>query len=1128
MTFTRLLLRNLTYHWRTAVVVVLGLTVATAVVTGALVTGDSVRGSLRDVGLARLGRIDHVLVAPRYFRAALASDLLRQPEVKSAVADLAPLLMSEGAARNVDTNAVAPGVTVFGVDAAYWRLQGVTAPPDLSGRGCAVSSALATDLSLRVGDSVILTVHHRRAVASDTLFARRGRRDVAPTLRLAVRAVLPAGGVGDLRLDTASSTPRNLFISRAWLAGQLGLGERANVLVAVAAPSARPRAAEALKAGLAAACTLRDHGLSLARNPAQGYLSLTSDALVLTQAQVEAAQAAARECGATPALTSVYLAARIAGRREIAYAVIAGMEPLREFRGVGPRKTPGLRVAKGPGDGGIWLNSWAAQDLGCRPLDRLTVTYLVPARDGSYPTAQRTLTLEGLIDLTGAAADPKLVPDFEGISNARRMADWDPPFPIDLARVTPRDEAYWEQHRATPKAFVSLATARSFWQSGPSGEGADWVTSVRIGPSRGTNLTAFERKFASALLQRLTPEGSSLAFTPLRELTLSAARGTSDFRQLFLGLSLFLVLAGAGLAGMLLALSVDRRASEAGIMLACGFRESTVSRVLLADGLLLALLGALAGVPCGVLYAGGLIHALGSLWKGALGAMPSLWLHVEPGSLFIGAACGVAVGLGAAILSARRWRRRPVLELLAGWRAMSVAPERRRPRLAIITFCAAAGAAVALGVAALATDSLSPQGAFFGLGGSLLVAGLALAALALRALRTRSGASRSLVRLALRNTAAGGGRSLLTLGLLASATFLIVATATNTKDLSQADVTRRDSGAGGFALQAASSVPLPFDPATPTGRQNLGFSAGDEAALSGVTILSFLASPGEDISCLNPARPASPRLVGVAPEMIRRGGFSVTVKRANRSPWTLLDESLPDGAVPAFGDAASVQWTLHSGLGRTYEAPAGRLRFVGLLQGSLFARELLVSAANFRRLFPSVTAPSYFLIETPPGCEDAVAEVLRRNLGDLGLQVRRTGEVLNDFVRVQNTYLSVFLTLGGLGLLLGTVGLAVTLVRNAAERRRELALLTAVGFSRGSIARSLLIENGALLIGGLLWGALTALVAVLPHLVSEHFRANWLALIGVLLAVLVVGLGTCLAAVWAVLRADLIPALRQE
>ena len=57
-----------------------------------------------------------------------------------------------------------------------------------------------------------------------------------------------------------------------------------------------------------------------------------------------------------------------------------------------------------------------------------------------------------------------------------------------------------------------------------------------------------------------------------------------------------------------------------------------------------------------------------------------------------------------------------------------------------------------------------------------------------------------------------------------------------------------------------------------------------------------------------------------------------------------------------------------------------------------------------------------------------------------------TAERLARFHRVENTYLSTFQTLGGLGLLLGTVGLATVLLRNVLERRRELALLAAVGY----------------------------------------------------------------------------------
>src|SRR5271165_5857938 len=73
MTRTGLLLRNLFYHWRGNLAVGLGVAVGTAVLTGALLVGDSLRGSLRDLTLQRLGWVEDALVAGRFFRAALAN-----------------------------------------------------------------------------------------------------------------------------------------------------------------------------------------------------------------------------------------------------------------------------------------------------------------------------------------------------------------------------------------------------------------------------------------------------------------------------------------------------------------------------------------------------------------------------------------------------------------------------------------------------------------------------------------------------------------------------------------------------------------------------------------------------------------------------------------------------------------------------------------------------------------------------------------------------------------------------------------------------------------------------------------------------------------------------------------------
>src|SRR5262245_46440716 len=68
MTPRRLLFRNLLFHRRGNLAVLLGVAVGAAVITGALLVGDSLRGSLRDYALRRLAWVDAALVAPRFFR----------------------------------------------------------------------------------------------------------------------------------------------------------------------------------------------------------------------------------------------------------------------------------------------------------------------------------------------------------------------------------------------------------------------------------------------------------------------------------------------------------------------------------------------------------------------------------------------------------------------------------------------------------------------------------------------------------------------------------------------------------------------------------------------------------------------------------------------------------------------------------------------------------------------------------------------------------------------------------------------------------------------------------------------------------------------------------------------------
>jgi len=154
--------------------------------------------------------------------------------------------------------------------------------------------------------------------------------------------------------------------------------------------------------------------------------------------------------------------------------------------------------------------------------------------------------------------------------------------------------------------------------------------------------------------------------------------------------------------------------------------------------------------------------------------------------------------------------------------------------------------------------------------------------------------------------------------------------------------------------------------------------------------------------------------------------------------------------------------------------------------------------------------------------------VLEAALGDRGFEVTPSARRLEAYLAVENMYLTTFQALGGLGLFLGTLGLAVVLLRSVWERRGELALLRALGYRHRALGWLLLSENGFLLLLGLGAGTVTALLAVAPHLLGGAGSIPWSELLGLLVAVLAVGLLTATVALAATLRAPLVPALRRE
>jgi putative ABC transport system permease protein len=202
-----------------------------------------------------------------------------------------------------------------------------------------------------------------------------------------------------------------------------------------------------------------------------------------------------------------------------------------------------------------------------------------------------------------------------------------------------------------------------------------------------------------------------------------------------------------------------------------------------------------------------------------------------------------------------------------------------------------------------------------------------------------------------------------------------------------------------------------------------------------------------------------------------------------------------------------------------------RIRLVELLERSLYQSEVLISEAAMLRHFPNLARKTFFLIDGPP----ETAQALEEGLSRYGFDVSTTAERLASYHAVEDTYLSTFQALGGFGLLLGTLGLGVALLRSLIERRGELATLRAFGFRRSRIAGMVVAENGFLLLLGVAVGTISGLLAVAPQLIATGAgHLPWAPLLGTILAVLAVGLVSCAAAVRSALKAPLLPVLKEE
>ena len=942
--------RNLAYHGRAHIAVALSVIAATAALTGALLVGDSMRGSLRTAALDRLGRVDFALQGGRFFQQKLATDLTAQLSATNSNITICPAILARGAATHADSGRHAERVQILGVDQQFATLSADAADvafdlPD-SGRVVVLNQALADDLGAQPGDAVLLRIGKPSPLSTETLLGRRD--DATLTLRLVVHEIVPARDIGAFNLLPQQTTSRNAFVPLATLQRAIEQEGRTNALLIATDKNTTISSITptTLNNALATTTTPADLGLHLRVSADHNYVALESNAFLLEPAIETAARAAADTLQLKTTAILSYLANSIETNatppREIPYSTVAAIAPADALLATATTTTSLDESPLQPGE--ILLNDWAAADLAAQPGDTIRLRYYTLAAHGELQTEQATFRLRGVVPLAGIAADSGFTPDYPGVTDSEDIADWNPPFPIDLRRVRNQDDQYWTDHHATPKAFVTLTDGQRLWANEPERLGQ--LTSLRIHPAANTSLEQTRADFAAALQKQLAAADLGLHFDDVRRRALAASQGTTDFGGLFVGFSFFLILAAAALVALMFRLGIERRASEVGLLLAVGFPRRQVARLLFAEGTLLASLAAAVGLLAARGYAWLMLVGLRTWWSAAANA-PFLTLHETATSYVAGYAISLIIAAVSIAWSLRGLTHVPANALLAGAvQSGRVQQQARRSLAAPFVTIAAVLAAIACSTLTFAASALAQSLAFFLSGTCLLIAALAgllwwLRIEPKRTLHTQGLAA--MTALGVRNARRHRGRSILTAGLIAAASFVIVAL--QSMRLSPpANTQNPASGTGGFTLLAEAAVPLTYDLDSSAGREALGISEDAAASLADMHAFALRLRAGDQASCLNIYRPSQPRIFGAPDNLIDRGGFLfsatlATTDAERTNPWLLLHRTFDDNAIPVIADEASALWQFHKSLGDdiVVNDATGRerhLRIVAMLKGS--------------------------------------------------------------------------------------------------------------------------------------------------------------------------------------------------
>ena len=904
-------------------------------------------------------------------------------------------------------------------------------------------------------DDIVLRLPATGLIPSGSLFVTD---NYTAGMRLSFDGIVDVKQHGNLSLKNEQALPLNIFVNRDELAEVIEIQGKVNLLL-----SDRMIPTDDLDKAWSPAVS----GIKTAMK--DGFIEITSDRIFM---QEDVVQAISRHNQQPNRLFSYLVNTIEHAGRTIPYSFVTAMDQYRGYT---------LHSDE------IILSDYTARRLGVRENDTLSLTFYTSQNLKTLYTDAVKLCVSRIVPLQELAADRGLSADFPGLSNVERCTDWNADLPIDMTLITDEDEIYWEAWNTTPKAIIPYGAVAEKWSNSFGS-----ATALRVAlpsPPKGGDVGGSTD--TAIVLPPFGWVGGGLQLTHPRETAFQAAQNGVDFSGLFLSLGFFIILSAVLLMLAPLSEMLYQRKDETALMYSLGYTPRRITKIYWLESAPVVLWSSVAGVAAGLIYTWFVLFLLGTVWKGAThteGFM--VYPHIQT----------ILTGLLSGILASAGLLRMALVRSLKS----TVRRKKQQTRATHRKLVPAVLVSLMVVLTVLVNSAFIQSAVLFVLVGVFFLGATALWGDYLigrdGSLSDKPFMSAGLVRAML---FAGRKQAMLSFFSLAMGVFIVFSVGLNRQGF--ADSSQITTGTGGYSLWCESAVPVYHNLSTSLGREKLALTELPADA----EVLQFFRYSADDASCLNLNKVSVPTVLGVDMERLSRSHFAInrTLDRNDAENRFEAFRHRADSVYPVLVDETVLTWGLSLKLGDTivYKGSKGQnavLRLAGTLRNSIFQGNILMDQHLFSEIWDEIAGSEVMLLKVSEDETDSVKMLVSQALSNYGVNAMTTNDRLKMFYSVTDTYLTIFLMLGSVGLLLGIMSFIIVIRKNLASRRQEIHVYRSLGFPDRKIAGFLYVENSIVpfyAIGAGFVGAFLAAGGGIAHV------SGWLLLISFSFTILFAG-----------------------